>query len=94
MQMFHWSQSEALHRHVQGDIVVMAENLESARAKAVQAFHAWARSDRSFFIIREDGSFLFEHEAEEFERKLQTFLLDIAADPDTKSDALLFEGSE
>lgn len=91
LQLFHWDRSVALQRYASGDIIVIAENVEEARQKAVEAAKVagyFNYCDMAYLASSSD-----EDDRIEYEKKLQELRDDLAREPIT-CEVIFIPGSE
>lgn len=92
MKLFHWNQAKSLMNYSTGDIIVMAENLESARLKARIAFNSFIREHCSWWFL--DGNSTPDPDSwEDYDKFLKEFEADLAKTPDEKCVVFIL-GSE
>lgn len=96
MKLFHWNRAESLENYACGDIIVMAEDVESARSIALQEFWRYAvenESSKYRWMFDMNGKDYTEWEDEddrkEFEEWLDTFKRDLIRTPEEKIAAFI-----
>lgn len=96
MKLFHWDNVTALANYAAGNIIVMAESVELARALALRDFIAYAKGDdtsRWNYYFAPDGK-VDEDYAESWTATLALLDEDLKAEPEIVSGAIIIRGSE
>lgn len=97
MKLFHWNLSETLKQYSCGDIIVMAETLEQARAKAFEQFDVWIQRDDSRFnwlCLHLRGTKHWDNDdEEEYQGILQKLKSDLDKIPLDIDDVIFIMGS-
>lgn len=91
MQMYHWPRATCLKNYGDGDILVVAASVDEARDKAIAAYDAYLREERSW-IFMIDGA-VDPDEVEQYNLKWRELRDDIAVEPDVR-DVVFIRGSE
>ena len=96
MKIHHWKMSETLKRDSTGDIIILAEDADAARAKATEEFEAYLRREDSPLGVywTSDGQFLTEMDEERYSELLAALALDLAKEPSADEEAIFILGSE
>jgi hypothetical protein len=101
MKLFHWNRAESLENYASGDIIVMAENIETARKTALEQFEIYMLTDenaRYKWMFDMNGpdidAWEDEDDREQIEEIFRKFRMDIARPPIEDVVAVFIHGSE
>lgn len=93
MKLFVWG-SNALKNYGPGHIIVQAEFVDEARAKALDQYKLYLK-ERYYYYYGDDGDFLDADDRAYIEENIDQFQKDTAVDPQVIEAAAFFvEGSE
>lgn len=92
MKLFHWPIVEALKNYSSGDIIVMAEDVETARQAARAYADTHLKEHRSWWF---DPDWKIHHDELEYYTKWIAILeKDLAREPDLIDHPIFIKGSE
>ena len=96
MKIHHWKMSETLKRYSTGDIIILAEDADAARAKATEEFEAYLRREDGPLGVywTSDGQFLTEMDEERYSELLAALAVDLAKEPSADEEAIFILWSE
>lgn len=98
MKLFHWDRMKSLERYASGDLIVIAEDVESARFTALTEYQTYLRTDANsrfkfMFDLYGELSEWDEDDRDDFQELVRKFEEDICTQPEEKT-AVFISGSE